>query len=83
MPTALMTSTEYAAAVTAHKATLEKEGRILAALDDLHTAFGGLTEAQHNTFANAEYKHDEAAKALVKLGVLAVTWEQFNRMHDK
>jgi hypothetical protein len=78
-----MTHAEYHATVSALKAVLAKEGKTLEALTDLHSDFGGLTEAQHNTFANAEYKHDEAVKALSKLGVLAVTWEYFTQMHDK
>ena len=83
MPLTHMTTAEYHATVSSLKAVLAKEGNTLEALTDLHTAFGGLTEAQHNTFANAEYKHDEAVKALSKLGVLAVTWEYFTQMHDK
>jgi len=78
-----MTHAEYHATVSALKSVLAKEGKTLEALTDLYSEFGDLTESQHNTFANAEYKHDEAVKALSKLGVLAVTWEYFTQMHDK
>lgn len=78
-----MTAAEYHATANALKAVLAKEGKTLEALTDLHEAFGGLTEAQHNTFANSEYKHDEAVRGLQRLGILAVTWEYFSNMHDK
>lgn len=78
-----MTAAEYHATVKALEAVLAKEGKTLQGLTDLHASFGGLTEAQHNAFANAEYKHDEAARALGRLGVLAVSWEAYSRMHDK
>lgn len=83
MSLTLMTSTERYAAVTALKATLEKQGELLMALEALDTSFGGLTEAQQNTWANAEHKHDEAASALCKLGVMAFSWEAISRMYDK
>ena len=78
-----MTRTEYHATVTALKATLEKQGNLLEALEALDTSFGGLTETQLNTWANAEHKHNEAATALCKLGVMAFSWETISRMYDK
>lgn len=83
MSLAHMTTAEYHAAANTFKAVLAKEGKTLQALTDLHEVFGGLTEAQQNTFANAEYKHDEAVRGLQKLGIIAVTWEYFTQMHDK
>lgn len=78
-----MTASEYHATVNALNLVLSKQGEILQGLSDLHDYFGGLTEAQQNAFLNAEYKHDEAAKALGRLGVLTVSWETYSRMHEK
>ena len=78
-----MTMNERNARIASLDSIIQKEARTLLALEEVFTAFGDLTEAQHNTFANAQHKHDEAAAALSKMGVFCVSWEVFSKMHDK
>jgi hypothetical protein len=78
-----MTATEYRATINALENTLTTNGKLLEALEALDSEFCGLTEAQQNTFDNAEFKYDEAVKSLTKLGVLAISWKASREWFDK